>query len=98
MRRGILLAKSESELRLLVLHPVSLVHNDVLPRHLAESRLVVEDVFICSDYNMELVVFEVLGKQWSLVLFPFVYDLAYVRRPLIELHYPVRDRGQGDHN
>ena len=56
MRGLILLAESQGELRFLILHPVTLVDNDVLPGHLAESGLVIENVLVGVEHDVELVI------------------------------------------
>mmetsp|Transcript_27928 Transcript_27928/g.26964 ORF Transcript_27928/g.26964 Transcript_27928/m.26964 type:complete len:446 (-) Transcript_27928:715-2052(-) len=94
----VLLAEGECELALLVLHPVALIHDDVLPGDLAEGGLVVEDVLVGGDDHMELIILEVLSQEGPLMLLALVDDLPDAGGPLVELHDPVGDDREGHHN
>ncbi len=77
---------------------MTFVDNDVLPLDFAQSRLVVKNVFISSQDYVELLVFEVLSENGSLILFAFISNHTYGWRPSFEFTHPIIDRCQRDHN
>jgi hypothetical protein len=77
---------------------MTLVDNDVLPRHLTQGRLIIEDVLVGSEDDMEFVIFEMLSQQRPLLLLTLIDNLADTGSPLVKLHAPVRDCGQRDYH
>src|ERR1700722_5773537 len=53
---GVVLGKGGAELRLGILHAMTLVHNHVYPFDLAEHRAILDDIFIGRQQNLELAV------------------------------------------
>jgi hypothetical protein len=74
MSRDVLLAQGLSELRLGVFHAMTFVNDDVLPLDLAQGRLVVQDILVRGQYDVELLVFEMLGEDGSFVFLALIGD------------------------
>lgn len=74
MSRDVLLAQGLSELGLGVLHAMTFVDDDVLPLDLAQGRLVVQDILVRGQYDVELLVFEMLGEDGSFVFLALISD------------------------
>ena len=77
---------------------MTLINYDVLPRYLAECRLVIKNVLISSKYHMKLIILQMLSKQWSLLFLSLIYNLSDPWSPLIEFHAPIRYRRQWHHD
>jgi len=74
MSRYVLLAQGLSELGLGVFHAMTFVDDDVLPLDLAQGRLVVQDILVRGQYDVELLVFEMLGEDGSFVFLALISD------------------------
>ena len=78
------------ELRLLILHAVRLVDNEVAPRKLAEGALLADDHLVGGDADFELVWLQlVVNHALPLVLVAVEVQHLEARRPVLELAHPV---------
>ena len=84
------------QLRLLVLHAVRLVDNQVAPRVLAEGALLLDDHLVARDAHVELAWLQLLGDE-ALALLAVAVEVAHLEtgRPVSELTHPVGQRRFG---
>lgn len=94
MGRVVLLTHRLSKARLLVLHSVTFIDDNVLPDELGKDSLIVHDVLVSRDEDIELLTVNDLGQQGSLRFLTLVNDNFDIWRPLLELQGPIGYRRQ----
>ena len=94
VRWHIRLAKRLCKFAFSVLHAMSFIHDNVLPLDFAKSWLVVEDILICCQHDIVLLVLKLCSNDWPLIPFSFIADHFDRGSPSLKLWDPIRNGSQ----